>query len=584
MSHATAVPDPSERLGLSSLVPLGALFLLVLGARWPALAPQGFPGDPAFLVFVVGLAALGSLHRPFGGATLSFGTMALPWAIERLGVMPAATAAALAFFVSEILLRLVRVRHEELLERRGLLRLIDGAAEVALATLGAGFVWHSLSASGEARGVGLLVTAALGVGALHAGLALGVAWSTLRLRRVRRRGLVRALLVPLGLDALGWTAGAVVLAAAQSGGVLLGGAVLILLAAWSLESFRNARRTDTTLKRAIELEKVSRAGERVSQVAQEEGSLAAGIFEECRKLVPFHWIELALNESGAPGAETRAWSIGPDGLLREGRATPERFPPPLSGVHRRSRWELLAYALATKGRALGLLRLWCDPRTLDRFQLPLLETLLPQLAASVERAQLDRQARLDPLTGLPVRRVLDARLVETYQRCLEIGSSMAVALLDLDHFKKINDTYGHAAGDQALIAVARLLASRDDSRTLAGRWGGEEFLVLLPGLDGSGALRTAERLRAAVAGLAVEVDGHALTLTASIGIAAFPELYVERPEDLVTMADVGLYEAKRRGRDRCLLNLGLGRFRTPGGEVLVDPAGASAPEPPRLFV
>src|SRR5262249_8798739 len=161
-----------------------------------------------------------------------------------------------------------------------------------------------------------------------------------------------------------------------------------------------------------------------------------------------------------------------------------------------------------------------------RAALGLLGRLLAQMADSIHRSLLDREAREDPLTGVVVRRVLERRLREVHARCLEEGGNMAVLLCDLDFFKRINDTYGHGVGDEALVAVAQIL---DDSRRdthLCCRYGGEEFTLLLEATDGATALAIADRLRRKVESLQFLAGEHRVPLTLSVGVAAFPELHI----------------------------------------------------------
>ena len=160
---------------------------------------------------------------------------------------------------------------------------------------------------------------------------------------------------------------------------------------------------------------------------------------------------------------------------------------------------------------------------------------------------------------------------------------MAVVMCDLDHFKKINDTYGHATGDQALSATAALLAAETGDDHLAARYGGEEFTLLLEEADGDEALALAERIRAAVEALDVVVDGQRIPLTLSLGVAVFPQLHVKRPQELVELADEALYEAKGHGRNRALLHLGRGRFRTAAGGTVSGQGDSKPVEPPHIF-
>jgi len=211
----------------------------------------------------------------------------------------------------------------------------------------------------------------------------------------------------------------------------------------------------------------------------------------------------------------------------------------------------------------------------------LLDSLLPQLASWVHRAFLDREAREDALTGVPTRRHLERVLADACGRVVADGGRLAVVLAELDHFTAINDTHGHPAGDRALVAVANTIQVHRRATDTCARYGGEEFALVLDGTDGETALEVAERLRAAVENLVVEERGQGIPLTVSLGVAAFPELWASAPGELLALADEALYEAKRRGRNRALLNRGRGRYREPGGDEV---GGDGKPvEAPRIF-
>lgn len=171
--------------------------------------------------------------------------------------------------------------------------------------------------------------------------------------------------------------------------------------------------------------------------------------------------------------------------------------------------------------------------------------------ANIElREQLKGQALRDPLTGLANRRYLEGALAQEGAGSLRSGRPLALALLDLDHFKQINDTYSHEAGDAVLRAMGEVLREHTRASDIVGRYGGEEFLVLLPDTGLDGAIAVANHLLEAVRRLTVLWPGGVLDrVTVSIGLAVFPP-HVERVEDLVAAADAALYRAKAEGRDR----------------------------------
>ncbi len=177
---------------------------------------------------------------------------------------------------------------------------------------------------------------------------------------------------------------------------------------------------------------------------------------------------------------------------------------------------------------------------------------LRSLAKGKERTtSLRHDSRTDPLTGLASRRYGEARLAEELQKLERYGHRFAVALLDIDHFKRVNDSLGHKAGDEVLRSLASEL--RDVSRTsdIVVRWGGEEFLFVFPGTSAEQAANIVERLRAHLAAEAVTLEaGAAVPVTISGGVAeAEPG---DTPESLVQRADKGLYRAKSTGRNRLL--------------------------------
>jgi diguanylate cyclase (GGDEF)-like protein len=171
------------------------------------------------------------------------------------------------------------------------------------------------------------------------------------------------------------------------------------------------------------------------------------------------------------------------------------------------------------------------------------------LSMTKERTELQHKiaALVDPLTGLANRRafMLDAEAAIAGRASRK--EPLAVLLADLDHFKKINDAFGHAIGDRVLKIFAAVLGRCSASGGLVGRIGGEEFAILLPGRDEAAAVALAERIRRALTDAAMEVDGHAVGATVSIGVAA------SRIGDLAGLlgrADSALYRAKEEGRNR----------------------------------
>jgi two-component system chemotaxis response regulator CheY len=160
--------------------------------------------------------------------------------------------------------------------------------------------------------------------------------------------------------------------------------------------------------------------------------------------------------------------------------------------------------------------------------------------------RLAAQALTDELTGLANRRHGAHELERAVSLATRHGHLLALARVDVDHFKQINDTYGHQAGDRVLAEVARRLAGAVRGGDELARWGGDEFVAILPDTDREGGLRAAERLRAAVAATPVPVDGVEVDVTISVGWAHWAG---DTPDDLLARADRALYQAKDVGRD-----------------------------------
>jgi diguanylate cyclase (GGDEF)-like protein len=189
-----------------------------------------------------------------------------------------------------------------------------------------------------------------------------------------------------------------------------------------------------------------------------------------------------------------------------------------------------------------------------------LEVVVMQAAESIYRARLfeqtERLATTDGLTGLLNHRTFQGRLDEHLAHAQRYGKKLSLILGDIDHFKSVNDTYGHPAGDLVLKAVARTLAREARATDLVARHGGEEFAVVMPETDAAGALVIAERIRERIGALALDTDQGRLRVTMSLGVATFPEDGT-RKAALVERADACLYHAKRHGRNRSVAGAAL---------------------------
>jgi diguanylate cyclase (GGDEF)-like protein len=186
----------------------------------------------------------------------------------------------------------------------------------------------------------------------------------------------------------------------------------------------------------------------------------------------------------------------------------------------------------------------------DDNDLNLLTALASQAARSLENARLYEQAIRESKTGLYVPRFFEARVREELVSARRFGQVFSLIILDIDHFKKVNDTYGHMIGDEVLIKLARfVLRTLREDIDVASRFGGEEFALLLPQTDADGAAHVAERLRELVE-TEMEDKGAGLpAVTISMGVATFPQDGSEQ-EELMRVSDEALYEAKENGRNQ----------------------------------
>ncbi len=171
-----------------------------------------------------------------------------------------------------------------------------------------------------------------------------------------------------------------------------------------------------------------------------------------------------------------------------------------------------------------------------------------QLVAA--REALRMQAIRDPLTGLFNRRYMGEALERELRRAEHGGQPLSMIMLDVDHFKRFNDTSGHQAGDDLLVHIGSLLQARTRREDIACRYGGEEFLLILPGAPLEAALRRAEELRCQMRETTVEHRGQPLSrISVSAGVACFPD-HGTTADELLRAADTALYRAKELGRDR----------------------------------
>jgi diguanylate cyclase (GGDEF)-like protein len=215
----------------------------------------------------------------------------------------------------------------------------------------------------------------------------------------------------------------------------------------------------------------------------------------------------------------------------------------------------LTLPLTVEGEILGCISLNSDqPNAFDAQDLQFLSVIGYQMAATLKHFQrfssIKNIAIYDTLTGLYNRRYFEEKLGVDAQKSFHGGTPLSLVMVDLDHFKKVNDAFGHTEGDQVLCKISSLLKNSVRKKDTVARYGGEEFILILPeaGLEESFVI--AERIRRLVERTSFEVGQAQVNLTVSMGISHFPSHRAKSKEELVKMADRALYDAKRGGRNK----------------------------------
>jgi diguanylate cyclase (GGDEF)-like protein len=262
---------------------------------------------------------------------------------------------------------------------------------------------------------------------------------------------------------------------------------------------------------------------------------------------------------GPPAAEL-ALAIRAEAMLV--RTAPDWTLGRTALAHPHERWDARPRALAAlplRGPTgtIGVLAVWSSRNAeLDPEALELLHMISPYAALHLEHARaygtLRESAERDPLTRLPNRRAFEQTFKAETTRFERYARPLSMLMLDLDHFKAVNDSFGHEAGDEVLRRIARTIENCIRDVDTAARLGGEEFVVLMPETAVDAAVEAAERIRAAIAAAPVEWRGTTISVRVSIGVSGAPER-VAAPDSLIGSADGALYQAKATGRNRVVL-------------------------------
>ncbi len=218
-----------------------------------------------------------------------------------------------------------------------------------------------------------------------------------------------------------------------------------------------------------------------------------------------------------------------------------------------TRGTLMSVPLKAKDKILGVLNISrVTPNSFSKNDFELFVNLANQAAIAIENARLYRYAVTDEMTKLYNHRYFQQRLDEELQRADRYESQVSLIILDVDHFKRFNDTYGHPEGDRVLKTVSRLIEKGVREVDIPARYGGEEFVVICPEKEGEGAMVPANRIRTTIETYDFRINGVHVPITVSLGIATYPD-HARNKQDLIVLADTALYYSKETGRNRATL-------------------------------
>ncbi|HET9450847.1 MAG TPA: sensor domain-containing diguanylate cyclase, partial [Aggregicoccus sp.] len=355
---------------------------------------------------------------------------------------------------------------------------------------------------------------------------------------------------------------------------------LVAIAASVLRSMEVERVMTYIRKQRDEHQQFRTAIEQLNRVAKEE-EVTGAVVENARKLaeLDFCAVTLVSEESGARiHRVVRVDGTTTAGKALEGKtfadnaglvANVVRYAAPLPGRDLKSMGNSFIFDEDTEVRGLAALKIFplsADGRILgtlvagsrrraafDQELMHSLEVLALQAAQALNRAELykamERMATTDGLTGLFNHRTFQSKADEALAQAKRYGRKCSVILTDIDHFKSVNDTYGHPTGDAVLRNVAKILREKARDTDVVARYGGEEFAIIMPETDAKGAKVIAERIREAIKAETFSTELGPLKVTLSLGIATCPDHGVDK-QALIDLADQCLYHAKRNGRNQ----------------------------------
>ena len=219
---------------------------------------------------------------------------------------------------------------------------------------------------------------------------------------------------------------------------------------------------------------------------------------------------------------------------------------------------IIAIPLVVDGKIIGVMEAINKEKgkKFNDFDLDIFTNLSVQAAIAIQNAQLYDMAITDGKTKLYIHKYFETRLFEEYIRAERYNKELTVVMLDIDHFKKINDTYGHQFGDEVLIKIADVIKSTCRVCDIAARFGGEEFSIILPETNKDNGFLLSERLRKKVEDLEFEHEGQLIKITISGGVSTYPDNNSKNSKNLLEQADKALYNSKGNGRNKVTAFIG----------------------------